>query len=78
MLTPALLCLICVTQNVWFSYSMSISYIWLAVSLQQLISQQKDGDVEEKQKLASEKEAQQRRISQLTEEMAKLKTELAR
>lgn len=49
-----------------------------AVPLQQLISQQKDGDVEEKQKLASEKEAQQRRISQLTEEMAKLKTELAR
>lgn len=57
---------------------MTISYIWLAVPLQQLISQQKDGDVEEKQKLASEKEAQQRRISQLTEEMAKLKTELAR
>lgn len=57
---------------------MTISYIWLALPLQQLISQQKDGDVEEKQKLASEKEAQQRRISQLTEEMAKLKTELAR
>lgn len=57
---------------------MTVSHIWLAVPLQQLISQQKDGDVEEKQKLASEKEAQQRRISQLTEEMAKLKTELAR
>lgn len=55
-----------------------IVWLYLAVPLQQLISQQKDGDVEEKQKLASEKEAQQRRISQLTEEMAKLKTELAR
>lgn len=46
--------------------------------LQQLISQQKDGDAEEKQKMAAEKEAQQKRISQLTEELAKLKTEVAR
>lgn len=45
---------------------------------QQLVSQQKDGDAEEKQKLTNEKEAQQRRITQLAEESAKLKTELAR
>ncbi|XP_078120990.1 nucleoprotein TPR-like [Sander vitreus] len=45
---------------------------------QQLLSQQKDGDVEERQKLATEKEAQQKRITQLAEETAKLKTELAR
>ncbi|KAI4809983.1 hypothetical protein KUCAC02_018833, partial [Chaenocephalus aceratus] len=45
---------------------------------QQLMSQQKDGDVEERQKLSTEREAQQRRITQLAEEMAKLKTELAR
>lgn len=46
--------------------------------LQQLLSQQKDGDVEERQKLTNEREAQQKRITQLVEEMAKLKTELAR
>uniref|UniRef100_A0A7N8XVL5 Nucleoprotein TPR n=1 Tax=Mastacembelus armatus TaxID=205130 RepID=A0A7N8XVL5_9TELE len=45
---------------------------------QQLLSQQKDGDMEEKQKLTSEREVQQRRITQLAEETAKLKTELAR
>ncbi|XP_034744113.1 nucleoprotein TPR-like isoform X2 [Etheostoma cragini] len=45
---------------------------------QQLLSQQKDGDVEERQKLATEKDAQQKRITQLAEETAKLKTELAR
>ncbi|XP_029309267.1 nucleoprotein TPR-like, partial [Cottoperca gobio] len=45
---------------------------------QQLVSQQKDGDVEERQKLATEREAQQRRITQLAEETGKLKTELAR
>ncbi|KAM3865905.1 nucleoprotein TPR-like [Diretmus argenteus] len=45
---------------------------------QQLVSQQKDSDVEERQKLANEREAQQKRITQLTEETAKLKTELAR
>lgn len=50
----------------------------LVLPLQQLISQQKDGDVEEKQKMAAEKEAQQKRINQLTEELAKLKTEVAR
>ncbi|XP_067330220.1 nucleoprotein TPR isoform X2 [Channa argus] len=45
---------------------------------QQLLSQQKDGDVEERQKLTNEREAQQKRITQLAEETAKLKTELAR
>uniref|UniRef100_A0A3Q3IUV0 Nucleoprotein TPR n=1 Tax=Monopterus albus TaxID=43700 RepID=A0A3Q3IUV0_MONAL len=45
---------------------------------QQLANQQKDSDVEERQKLTSEREAQQRRITQLAEETAKLKTELAR
>ncbi|XP_030607280.1 nucleoprotein TPR-like isoform X1 [Archocentrus centrarchus] len=45
---------------------------------QQLISQQKDGDVEERQKLTTEREAQQKRITQLTEDTAKLKAELAR
>uniref|UniRef100_A0A3B4G672 Nucleoprotein TPR n=1 Tax=Pundamilia nyererei TaxID=303518 RepID=A0A3B4G672_9CICH len=44
---------------------------------QQLISQQKDGDVEERQKLTTEREAQQKRITQLAEETAKLKAELA-
>ncbi|XP_077471090.1 nucleoprotein TPR-like [Stigmatopora argus] len=50
----------------------------LKAKVQQLVSQQKDGDVEEKQKLAAEREVQQKRISQLVEEAAKLKTELAR
>ncbi|XP_061792549.1 nucleoprotein TPR-like isoform X2 [Nerophis lumbriciformis] len=50
---------------------------WKA-KVQKLISQQKDCDVEEKQKLTTEKEAQQRRIIQLVEETTKLKTELAR
>lgn len=45
---------------------------------QQLVSQQKDGDVEERQKLTTEREALQRRMTQQTEETAKLKTELAR
>ncbi|XP_075935829.1 nucleoprotein TPR-like isoform X4 [Anarhichas minor] len=45
---------------------------------QQLVSQQKDGDVEERQKVTTEREAQQRRITQLAEETAKLKTEVAR
>ncbi|XP_056276506.1 nucleoprotein TPR-like isoform X2 [Pseudoliparis swirei] len=45
---------------------------------QQLVSQQKDGDVEERQKLSSEREAQQRRITQLAEETGRLKAELAR
>ncbi|XP_075339815.1 nucleoprotein TPR-like isoform X4 [Odontesthes bonariensis] len=45
---------------------------------QQLVSQQKDSDVEEKQKLTTEREAQQKRISQLAEDTAKLKAELAR
>ncbi|XP_008332910.1 nucleoprotein TPR-like isoform X1 [Cynoglossus semilaevis] len=48
------------------------------VKAQQLMSQQKDGNVEERQKLTAEKEAQQRRITQLIEEIAKLKAELAR
>ncbi|XP_037131815.1 nucleoprotein TPR-like isoform X1 [Syngnathus acus] len=50
----------------------------LKAKVQQLVSQQKDGDVEEKQKLSAEREAQQRRITQLVEETAKLKTELTR
>ncbi|KAM9322514.1 nucleoprotein TPR-like [Pholidichthys leucotaenia] len=45
---------------------------------QQLLSQQKDGDAEEKQKLTTEREAHQKRITQLTEETAKLKFDLAR
>ncbi|KAM6989175.1 nucleoprotein TPR-like [Tautogolabrus adspersus] len=48
------------------------------VKAQQLISQQKDGNDEERQKFATEREAQQRRITQLAEETAKLKTELTR
>uniref|UniRef100_A0A3Q3XS22 Uncharacterized protein n=1 Tax=Mola mola TaxID=94237 RepID=A0A3Q3XS22_MOLML len=44
---------------------------------QQLISQQKDSDTDERQKIASEREAQQKRIAQLVEETAKLKIELA-
>ncbi|KAM9845249.1 nucleoprotein TPR-like [Aulostomus maculatus] len=50
----------------------------LKAKVQQLMSQQKDGNVEESKKLTTEREAQQRRISQLADEMAKLKTELAR
>ncbi|KAI5099153.1 nucleoprotein TPR isoform X2, partial [Silurus meridionalis] len=45
---------------------------------QQLVSQQKDSNQEESKKLQSEKEAQVKRIQQLTEEIAKLKSELAR
>ncbi|XP_034039643.1 LOW QUALITY PROTEIN: nucleoprotein TPR [Thalassophryne amazonica] len=45
---------------------------------EQLNSKQKDGDVEEKQKITAEREVQQKRITQLCEETAKLKTELAR
>lgn len=45
---------------------------------QHLVSQQKEGDAEEKQKITVEKEAQQKRIAQLIEEAAKLRTELAR
>uniref|UniRef100_W5UJA0 Nucleoprotein TPR n=1 Tax=Ictalurus punctatus TaxID=7998 RepID=W5UJA0_ICTPU len=45
---------------------------------QQLVSQQKDSNQEESKKLQSEKEAQVKRIQQLTEETAKLKSELAR
>uniref|UniRef100_A0A672I314 Translocated promoter region a, nuclear basket protein n=1 Tax=Salarias fasciatus TaxID=181472 RepID=A0A672I314_SALFA len=45
---------------------------------QQLMSQQKDGDTEERQKLIAEKEAHLRRITNLAEETGKLKTELAR
>ncbi|XP_077393151.1 nucleoprotein TPR-like [Festucalex cinctus] len=50
----------------------------LKAKVQQLVNQQKDGDAQEKQKLTAEREAQQRRISQLVEETVKLKTELAR
>lgn len=45
---------------------------------QQLVSQQKDNNQEESKKLQTEKEAQVKRIQQLTEETAKLKSELAR
>ncbi|XP_058269448.1 nucleoprotein TPR isoform X3 [Hemibagrus wyckioides] len=45
---------------------------------QQLVSQQKDSNQEENKKLQTEKEAQVKRIQQLTEETAKLKSELAR
>ncbi|XP_056148478.1 nucleoprotein TPR-like [Lampris incognitus] len=50
----------------------------LKTRLQQLTNQQKDSDVEERQKLNNEREAQQRRITQQAEETARLKTELAR
>ncbi|XP_015236386.1 PREDICTED: nucleoprotein TPR [Cyprinodon variegatus] len=50
---------------------------WKA-KVQHLLSQQKEGDAEEKQKMMAEKEAQQKRIAQLVEETAKLKTELVR
>uniref|UniRef100_A0A668AD44 Translocated promoter region, nuclear basket protein n=1 Tax=Myripristis murdjan TaxID=586833 RepID=A0A668AD44_9TELE len=40
----------------------------LQTRVQQLVSQQKDSNIEERQKLASEREAQQRRIAQLVEE----------
>ncbi|XP_043990066.1 nucleoprotein TPR isoform X2 [Gambusia affinis] len=50
---------------------------WKA-KVQHLVSQQKEGDAEEKQKTTAEKEAQQKRIAQLIEEAAKLRTELAR
>ncbi|XP_020791648.2 nucleoprotein TPR isoform X2 [Boleophthalmus pectinirostris] len=45
---------------------------------QQMANQQKDGDVEEKQKLMTERDAQLKRITHLSEESAKLKTELAK
>ncbi|XP_061587970.1 nucleoprotein TPR-like isoform X2 [Cololabis saira] len=50
----------------------------LKAKTQQMVNQHKDGNVEEKQKLNAEREAQQKRITQLAEEMAKLKAELAR
>ncbi|KAK7945458.1 hypothetical protein WMY93_001186 [Mugilogobius chulae] len=48
------------------------------LKVQQLTNQQKDGDVEEKQKLITERDAHLKRITHLTEESAKLKTELAK
>ncbi|KAG9338435.1 hypothetical protein JZ751_025839 [Albula glossodonta] len=45
---------------------------------QNLMSQQKDSETEEQKKLLLEKEAQQKRIQQLTEETARLKAEIAR
>lgn len=53
-------------------------YAYCSVILQQLISQQKDNETEERQKIASERRDQQRQISQLVEETTNLKTELAR
>lgn len=46
--------------------------------MQHLVSQQKDTDPEEYKKLHSEREAHLKRIQQLTEEIGKLKTEVAR
>lgn len=46
--------------------------------MQQLLSQQKDSDQEESKKLNSEREANLKRIQQLTEETGKLKNEVAR
>ncbi|XP_066517838.1 nucleoprotein TPR [Hoplias malabaricus] len=45
---------------------------------QQLVSQQKDSDQEESKKLQSERESHLKRIQQLTEETAKIKSEAAR
>lgn len=52
--------------------------LWLFLCVQQVLSQQKDSNQEESKKLQTEKEAQVRRIQQLTEETGKLKSELAR
>ncbi|XP_026559032.1 nucleoprotein TPR isoform X1 [Pseudonaja textilis] len=45
---------------------------------QHLLSQQKDADVEEYRKLVSEKEVNNKRIQQLSEEIGRLKAEIAR
>ena len=45
---------------------------------QHLVSQQKDPDTEEYRKLLSEKEVHTKRIQQLTEEIGRLKAEIAR
>uniref|UniRef100_A0A8C6XYN8 Nucleoprotein TPR n=1 Tax=Naja naja TaxID=35670 RepID=A0A8C6XYN8_NAJNA len=45
---------------------------------QHLLSQQKDADVEEYRKLLSEKEVNNKRIQQLSEEIGRLKAEIAR
>ncbi|XP_049322798.1 nucleoprotein TPR isoform X1 [Astyanax mexicanus] len=45
---------------------------------QQLVSQQKDSDQEENKKLQTERESHLKRIQQLTEETAKLKSDLAK
>lgn len=50
----------------------------MRLCVQQLLSQQKDSNQEESKKLQTEKEAQVKRIQLLTEETAKLKSELAR
>lgn len=50
----------------------------MCICVQQLVSQQKDSNQEENKKLQTEKETQVKRIQQLTEETAKLKSELAR
>jgi len=59
---------------VWFSVSNSV----ILLVMQQLLSQQKDSDQEESKKLNSEREANLKRIQQLTEETGKLKNEVAR
>lgn len=65
-------------QCVLSSFGFPLESISVFVSPQHLLSQQKEGDAEEKQKMMAEKEAQQKRIAQLVEETAKLKTELVR
>uniref|UniRef100_A0A668ATS4 Translocated promoter region, nuclear basket protein n=1 Tax=Myripristis murdjan TaxID=586833 RepID=A0A668ATS4_9TELE len=50
----------------------------LQTRVQQLVSQQKDSNIEERQKLASEREAQQRRIAQLNTNTDTLKDSVAR
>lgn len=45
---------------------------------QHLLSQQKDTDLEEYRKLLSEKEANAKRVQQMSEETGRLKAEVAR
>jgi len=47
-------------------------------TFQHLLSQQKDTDLEEYRKLLSEKEANTKRIQQMSEETGRLKAEIAR
>lgn len=47
-------------------------------TFQHLLSQQKDTDLEEYRKLLSEREANNKRIQQMSEETGRLKAEIAR